>query len=355
MIRRLIPFFHSPLITTIMRHSLLFIFILISFSSCEKLLLETPYDNTPVDNFEAMWSEFDQLYGLFQVRGVDWQAVHTTYRPQVDPEMKDEELYEVLTNMLDELDDSHVGLLPVNTELPQYQSGIGGRLDTINDFHLPIVSNNYLSDQQVDAPFTFGWLDEDTGYIHIAWEPGERTIHKKMPAIVDYFRTAKGLVIDVRSNSGGEDRGGQAIASYFTDARRHYMTNKIKNGPGANDFTSPYDWYIDPQDKSLLQPLVLLTNRATVSAGETLVLAMRTLPQLTMLGDTTQGAFSNAVPRELPNGWLYTISIGDWRAADGTSYEGIGIPPEQVVRNQGSDLAQGTDEALEAAIALLPH
>ncbi|RMF00768.1 MAG: peptidase S41 [Bacteroidetes bacterium] len=333
--------------------------ILLAFSfllmNCEKALIQTVYSNTPTDNFEAMWTEFNQLYGLFEVRDIDWQAVYQNYRPQVHDDMSEEALYRLLTGMLDELDDSHVGLLAVNTDLPQYQGGMGGRLDTIRDFHLPIVVENYLADAQESDPFTYGWLTDSTGYLHIAWEPGERSIHKQMPDIVSFFQSATGLVIDVRSNSGGEDRGGQAIASYFTDERRHYMTNRIKNGPGANDFTDPMEWYINPQEEALLQPLVLLTNRATVSAGETLVLAMRSLPQLTIVGDTTQGAFSNALPRELPNGWLYSISIGDWRAADGTSFEGRGIPPDTLVQNQSHDLATGTDQALEVALQLLPR
>ena len=96
-----------------------------------------------------------------------------------------------------------------------------------------------------------------------------------------------------------------------------------------------------------------MTNRSTVSAGETLALAMRTLPQLSTVGDTTQGAFSNAITRELPNGWLYSLSIGDWRAADGTSYEGIGLPPDTVVHNEVQELRNGIDRVLDTAIDLL--
>ena len=173
-----------------------------------------------------------------------------------------------------------------------------------------------------------------------------------MPEILDYFKNAKSLIVDVRVNTGGEDRGGQAIASYFTDQRRLYMTSSIKNGPGKDDFTTPEEWYIEPKPIIFDGPLYLLTNRSTISAGETLTLAMRSLPQLTTLGDTTSGAFANAITRELPNGWLYSMSIGEWKAADGTSFEGQGIPPNIVVQNQEDVLLGGTDQALEAAIEL---
>ncbi|MEQ9440881.1 MAG: S41 family peptidase [Cyclobacteriaceae bacterium] len=55
--------------------------------------------------------------------------------------------------------------------------------------------------------------------------------------------------------------------------------------------------------------MLLLTNRYTISAGETFTLAMHSFNQVTQMGDTTTGAFSDAVGRELPNGWMF--SLGD--------------------------------------------
>lgn len=57
--------------------------------------------------------------------------------------------------------------------------------------------------------------------------------------------------------------------------------------------------------------------------------------------------------RELPNGWAYGISVGVWTDPDGRSYEGIGFPPDVVVKNQPEELEQGIDSALETAISLL--
>ena len=41
--------------------------------------------------------------------------------------------------------------------------------------------------------------------------------------------------------------------------------------------------------------------------------------------------------------------------ADGTSYEGIGLPPDVVVQNDSADVANGRDEALEKAISILKN
>ena len=258
--------------------------------------------------------------------------------------------------MLQVLDDGHVGLLPTGTDLPQYTGGPIGRIDTIQDFDIDILKANYLSNpKETDFAMLYDWIEDSIGYVHIyGFGDGETAFDKETEEVLEFFRDAKGLIIDIRGGFGGEDIAGKTIASHFTDQRRLYMTTTIKNGPGPDDFTTPEEWYIAPRGPfQFTKPVVLLTNRLTISARETFELAMITLPNVTTIGDTTSGAFSNQINRELPNGWGYSISIGDWRAADGTSYEGQGIPPKIVIQNQRNDLLNGQDEALDAAIDLL--
>ncbi len=339
-----------------MKNIMIVCFLTFSLMSCEKIIFGLEYSNNPEDNFEALWSEFDQLYGLFKVRDVDWDAAYDQYRPQVNAETTDEELYEIIVDMLKVLDDGHVFLLPVGTDLPMYKGGPIGRIDTIQDFDLDLLKANYLSNpQETDFAILYDWLEEDIGYLHFYnFADGERVFDREIEPVLDFFKDAQGLVIDIRGGDGGEDIAGKTVASHFTEIERLYMTTSIKNGPGPDDFTDPEEWYIHPRGRfQFTKPVVLLTNRLTISARETFALAMRTLPQVTSVGDTTAGAFSNLVLREMPNGWGYSMSIGDWRAADGTSYEGIGLPPDIVVQNQRVDVLTGQDKALEKAIDLL--
>ena len=73
------------------------------------------------------------------------------------------------------------------------------------------------------------------------------------------------------------------------------------------------------------KPVELLTTRWTASAGETFTWAITA--HITQIGDTTSGGFSDVIARELPNGWLYFVSVGDFRNAEGKSEEGTGIVP----------------------------
>lgn len=341
-----------------MKNNLFCLALVFSFisSSCEKHIFGLQYTNDPIGNFEALWSEFDQMYGLFKVKNIDWDAIYAEYRPRITDATTNEELYHSLVEMLEILDDGHVGLIPAGTNLPQYIGGPIGRIDTISDFDIDILKEHYLNDpKETDFAMLYDWLEDSIGYVHIyGFADGEKAFDQETQQILDYFKDAKGLIIDIRGGYGGEDIAGKTIASYFTDQRRQYMTTSIKNGPGPDDFTNPTEWFIEPRGEfQFTKPIILLTNRLTISARETFELAMITLPQVTTVGDTTSGAFSNQINRELPNGWGYSISIGEWRAADGTSYEGLGIPPQIVVQNQREDLLMGKDEALEKAISLM--
>jgi C-terminal processing protease CtpA/Prc len=101
------------------------------------------------------------------------------------------------------------------------------------------------------------------------------------------------------------------------------------------------------------KPTVVLTSIVTSSAAEVFTLFMRQLPQVKTLGETTNGIFSTALPKELPNGWLLTLSNEVASDAGGRVYEKTGIPasieapfPDKAHREAGID--PGIEKALEA-------
>ena len=87
-----------------------------------------------------------------------------------------------------------------------------------------------------------------------------------------------------------------------------------------------------------------------ISAGERAVMALNKLPNVTMIGDTTNGAHATLVGRELANGWYYSLVTQKVELADGQSYEGIGIAPDVLLRNELHEVLQGTDRVLERAV-----
>ncbi len=332
------------------------ILLAVTLSSCDKVLLEEEVPNNPVENFNSLWNEFDAKYGLFKVKNIDWDSVYTIYRPQIDVTSSDEQLYNVLIDMLKVLNDNHVALVPTDLVYPFFQSGVLGTMDSINDFYLEGIKSKYLIGSKFEDPFfTYGKLPNNVGYIHIeGFSDVPKFLSEPMNTILNSLKETNGIVIDVRGGYGGEDIAGQYIAGCFTNKTVPYMRTRVKSGAGEDDFTEFENWSIEPEgDFQYLKPIVVLTHRFTISARETFCLAMKVLPQVKFVGDTTSGAFSNQINRELPNGWGYSLSIGQWVDADNISYEGVGLAPDIIIQNKKQDLINGKDEALEKAIELL--
>jgi carboxyl-terminal processing protease len=117
------------------------------------------------------------------------------------------------------------------------------------------------------------------------------------------------------------------FASRFADQRRHAHS---KWAWRVNDAQAQR---FDIQPGGPLQfraPVYLLTSDLTVSAAEVFVLAMRALPQVTQVGGTTRGAFSDILAKTLPNGRRLGLSNEIYVDPEGASFEGAGLSPARM-------------------------
>ncbi len=342
-----------------MKNIVLTFIALALFCACDKALLGETEENTILNNFEYFWQDYKDHYGNFRVKSIDWDAQYARHRPSFDGNPTEEDLYTALRSMQEVLDDGHVGLFPIGTDFPYFTSGVAGRLykEGFKDFDLDVIKENYLLNdytEVIENEVIYATLPDNIGYIYLGlmfedlqfWE-------ETFDQMIEDLGDTKGIILDLRDNGGGEDEAGRLITSYFTDAETHYMEVRYKDGLAEDDFSEVYDWDIAPGRATLYtNPIVLLTNRYTISAGETFGFALKTLPQLTHIGDTTNGAFSDTVERELPNRWQYRVPVAEVFDGDGISWEGIGLIPDQVTKNTAADLEAGQDKMLETSIAV---
>ena len=334
----------------------------------------------PAANFEAFWRMFDRNYGSFIPKRVDWDLLYRVYRPKVNARTNDRDLFEIMSRLLEHLNDNHV---KIQSRRPPrfFRSGILGQLNrdargrhipigyNIPDFSLDLVKRGYLQGRYEerlpgtrlaayfggDFPlYTFGRLKKDIGYFHIRnFDEAERTA-SVADEIVAGFRNARGMIVDIRGNGGGWDPVAKAIADRFADARRLYMVTRTRNGPRHDDFTPPRYWYTEPKGPHpFTKPVVLLTHRWSISAADCFALAMRALPHVTNLGEFTSGAYSDEYWDTLPNGWMVSVANKLYLDADGRCWEGIGTPPDIRLVNTREDIAGGRDRVLEAALEFL--
>ncbi|ULQ54193.1 S41 family peptidase [Flavihumibacter fluvii] len=331
--------------------------VAILIASCQKALIGHVAKNTPVTNFEEMWTGYQHWYGMFAVRNVNWDSLYTVYRPMVNDEMTNQQLYEVLGKLITPLNDIHAFLQPTTDGLPRFESSDFFRNNKVQkDFSIDVIRKNYLpSLVSIDTNFHYGILPGNIGYLHFGEFGMPVSFYEnQLKKVLDFVKDTKGLIIDIRNHGGGDDQVSRYIAGLFASERKLFMMVRKRNGIAPDDFTPTENWYVDPSagDRYVKQ-IVLLTTRWTASAGETYTWAMNTQSNVLHMGDTTAGGFTDVISRELPNSWLYFVGVGDFRNAAGISEEGIGVAPKIYSINSSKDIEAGQDKVLEAAMEKL--
>lgn len=319
-------------------------------TGCEKEFIKSEPKNDPESLFEYFWESYNTDYVAFDERNMDWNAQYVIYRPMVNNSTNDDELFSIFKQILAPLNDGHVKLIKPNEKI--YTPNIYYEYKLEDDlFDLDLVKNSYLNgDYKVNGyEFnTYGWMN-NIGYVHTVWTSDN---WEDMDAILDYFETADGLIMDLRHNGGGDFTQALSRFGRFTNQELLAFRSKTKNGDGPEDFTDWYEWKVTGEGEYFDKPIVMLTDRYTISAGERLVMAFQALPNVITVGDTTNGSISSMILRELPNGWNYSVCPQKVESFDGNSYEGIGLIPDFLIENTSEEMLNGQDRTLEYAISL---
>ncbi len=329
--------------------------LLIAFLGCEEAFIREEYQDNAVDVFNSLWTEVDENYASFDVRGIDWDAVYAQNRPRVEDGMRNDSLFNVLADMLFVLQDGHVNL-QAGFDLSRNWEWY---LDFPQNFDYRLVERNYLEeDHQISGPFRHQMIDS-IGYVY--YRSFENTVSE---SVFDYVlrryssrvengdtTIVKGLIIDVRDNGGGSLSNVEEMVSRFTDEKKlvHYW--QYKDGPGHNDFTERIPKYVEPKgDFQYQAPVIVLANRSCYSATNFFVQMMKSLGRnIIVMGDRTGGGGGLPVNRELPNGWTYRFSSTVTTTVAGENIE-LGVDPDERVDMTEEDRQEGRDTIIEAAL-----
>ena len=296
--------------------------------------------------FDQLWQQFDLHYSFFAFKGINWDSVGAVYRPRALAAQTNGEFATEVGAMLRELKDVHVSLTPTATSTYAYVS----TFDTITTFFSsPMIFKNYVPQPVTTSGghIKYGLAAPGVGYVRIGSFAGAGWAGE-MDEALDSMPDATSLIIDVRNNNGGNVQLAVKIAGRFTAISRRYGWIRIRNGPKHTDFTDFTEETVGKTGKAKFRGKVyVLTNRRDFSSAEDFVLAMRVIPRVTVVGDTTAGASGGPVPRQMANGWSYEMSEWIEYLPGKKMFEGVGLAPDVFVR-----AVSGRDLILERALAL---
>ncbi|MCK4816083.1 hypothetical protein KA005_09945 [bacterium] len=332
----------------------LFVFSIVIFSSCRDLIVTSPDSNQNVEDFEAAWNRVNDVYPYLEFKNINWDSIYVEYRPLAEIARGDE-FYLVLRDMLAELKDGHV----------YYQTDGGGEvypyypLRHFRDRHAysPFVVRKYFDKElqlSESGSIEYEIIPGNVGYAFLS-DFHEDYLINEFPEVLEYLENTNGLIIDIRQKRGGSYDNVEAVVSKF-------ITSPLEK-PDFYCLGEQWDLSpIQPQGPFIYtNPVVVLINGSTFSAGELCTEIMKQLPNVTAVGDTTGGgsAGGSSDPPEaitefyLPSGKMIDIGTCDLRRYDGLPWEWLGIAPDIRIEQNEDDIIAGRDKQLEYAIELL--
>jgi len=225
-------------------------------------------------------------------------------------------------------------------------------LDENDSRHETVLARKSLSDTDRGkleglnfyALFDSKRLDNGIGYIWFtSFLP---FLNDRIRASIGSMKTAPGLIIDLRGNSGGDDSVAIGIANQLFDKPTELMITRLRKGEDHYYKTKPAK---DPY----LGKLVVLVNETSSSASEQLTAGLQEAGRAYVIGTKTAGADLDADIKMLPDGGFLVYAAGLPHTPKGVVIEGRGIIPDMVVELKRADLLKGKDTQLQAAIDYL--
>jgi len=382
--------------------------------------------------FDQVWKTVEGNFYDPTFHGRDWKAIGERYRARLGAVRDDAAFARLAASMLDELKASHLYLSQPAANSAKGGVGIGALMETIGKDEVVVyvaplsdaqrqglrVGDRIANPEALRGPLGqsatlqvvgcdgarrkltvrheqaawparypgFEWRKVGVrpglklGYIRIdRFDDGAADLaDQAMAELAD----TKAIVIDVRSNTGG-NMSGLRLASYFSGESqpavallgRSYLAPlgraataadlaklppvrgaytdeavfaAVKAGQGAAVFHSD-----DLGAKRYAGKVVVVVSTETASAGEGFALMMRDLAGAKLIGRPTAGYLLSSDVFPLAGGWKLTVPVDGVWAPDGRDYADKPIAPDVLLPRTAADVCRADDPDLAKAVDLV--
>lgn len=215
--------------------------------------------------------------------------------------------------------------------------------------------------------FEFRWLENDLAYIALNGFHDEAIV-ESFKAAYPEIKKAKGLIIDLRFNGGGNSNIGAEILAHLANqdlegsvwkTRKHVAAYKAWGMFGGEHEKYARDDAWESGSMELLKanesdnhivPTYVLIGRYTGSAAEDFLVYADKLEHFTTIGEKTYGSTGQPIFFDLPGGGSLRICTKRDSYPDGREFVGYGISPDILIERLPEHLVREEDVVLHRAI-----
>lgn len=256
-----------------------------------------------------------------------------------------------------------------------------GKTKTISLIHDITTEKEFYPPVKEIQLLDFKWYDNQLAYVAINSFKDPEIIELFLEKLPELLK-AKGLIIDLRQNQGGNTRNGTGILQYLTNdtilyGSRSLTRNHIPSfkawGRFANPsdtsawakksllmsqdrFYYPFDYYpttFKSNNQKISIPMVLLIGHKTFSAAEDFLIYADNQKHIIKIGENSHGSTGEPLMFELPGGGFALVCTIKSTFHDGREFVGFGIEPDIEVKPTLNDFIQNNDPVLNRALNYL--
>lgn len=194
------------------------------------------------------------------------------------------------------------------------------------------------------------------GPLYVRFDRFRSPVARRLREALGANRDAPGLILDLRANPGGDGKEGLRAISPLLDRPALIARLATRSGrpPSAllGLVSLPLEMRSGESGRQLYAgPLVILVNEGTGSTAEVIAASLQEEGRARVIGTRSCGCALGVLRyRRLPNGGALAISEIGLVSGRGRRIEGEGVRPDVTVAPSRSDLLDGRDPVLEAAV-----
>ena len=339
-----------------MKRILLFGFVFLAFA-CEDVFMHPTPETTPIAIYNEYWKVVSEKFVMFDdpTKKIDKPALHKRTRAKIKSDMSDDDLFKVLGEIALALKDTHSFIKNTGTDMVK----VYWPSSPIKNYDDLVIQSIYLNGansvgQNItnDAKKVLSYKRlSEVGYIRIKTFEDIKLTSAMIDEVLTAFQSTKGIIFDLRGNAGGAANISTMIPAHFTTKKIFAGTERIKSGPGENDFKDS-KMYLIPKGVQYNKPVVILMDIGCYSATSRLISCFRAIrknlgSKIFFMGSKTGGGTGNAIHGYLANGWIWSVSTTEFIEPDGGRYD-HGLPPDEEIWDDKTTTDK--DEVIERAI-----
>lgn len=389
---------------------------------------------TLTSQFEQIWNGINQNYVFWEIDPVDWDVVYTQYKPKIEELDKQEvvktaDLMKLYEEAFGKLIDQHMVIKGVNVKAAPDDEQIWYVIPRLlaaanrEGFHtsIPTIGFQVVRQKMQDnnrVTFAKEFVDDDPNaslshmetcvidndilylsfrsfnligtiqkYVDTEDESakGVYDVYSEYMRQLLYNKNIKGVIVDVRSNTGGDLGDMMTVLSPLLKEDIHILDSKTKMGVGRLDYAEWIPWYgkavTQRQMGELLdweeelpntdcigdRKVVFLIDCQSISMAEMSTIGAKSLPYATVIGERSFGGLG-PLTSDVHNSFCgqfgdinltsksYFVYTSTWitRTPAGECLEGKGVEPDiSVPLDIEMITGQHIDNQLEYAIDYL--